>query len=88
MVKCTLSGKQTTTQALGERIAKWIMQAGCGVMARIRGYEVAIVGFELREVFPGTKALFALTDIGGVFCLDIIRIHRTTVSQIRELIHV
>lgn len=88
MVKCTLSGKQTTTQALGKRIVQWILQAGCGVMARIRGHEVAIVGFELREVFPGTKALFALTDIGGVFCLDVIRIHRKTVSQIREMVGV
>ena len=88
MVKCTLSGKQTTTRAMGAKIAQWIIQAGCGVMARIRGYEVAIVSFELREVFPGTKALFALTDIGGVFCLDVIRIHRATVSQIRGLINV
>lgn len=87
MVKPTLSGKkQTTTQALGAGIARWIMQAGCGVMVLINKQEVGIVGFEMVEVFPGSCVLMARSDLGGLFSLAKIRIYRDTVRQIKSLI--
>ena len=81
MVKCTLSGKQTTTRAMGAKIAQWIIQAGCGVAVLIGG---KLVTADIVVVNGLTRC-----DDGDV-CYPIrqVRIHRATVSQIRELINV
>lgn len=81
MVKSTLTGKrQTTTQALGGTIARWIMKAGCGVMVLIGGELVAV------QVF-GSVEYPALCDADGVsVSMASCRIYRDTVRQIKSMI--
>jgi hypothetical protein len=81
MVKVSLTGKrQTTTQALGAGIARWIMQAGCGVMVLIGGELVAVQAF-------GSVDYPAVCDADGVsVSMSQCRIYRSTVQQIKSLI--
>ena len=84
MVKATLSGvkRQTTTQALGGGVAKWIMKANCGVMLLIQGELVACEIIKDAE----TGVLLVLTDESVRVSLKSCRIYRETVSQIKSLI--
>jgi len=82
MVKPTLSGKrpQTTTQALGSNIARWILSAGCGVMVLINGELLSgfITTFSTGELCCNTDS--------GVFSLIRCRIYRATVTQIKAMV--
>lgn len=89
MVKPTLTGKkQTTTQALGAGIARWIMQAGCGVMVLIGGELVpaslsesqGVLWVELENGVTFNQQ-FELSYLAGK-----VRIYRDTVKQIKSLI--
>lgn len=88
MVKASLTGKrQTTTQALGAGIARWIMQAGCGVMVLIGGELVPASIIESQGVL-----WVELVDSGLTFnqqyeltCVKA-RIYRDTVRQIKSMI--
>ena len=83
MVKATLTGKrQTTTQALGAGIARWIMQAGCGVMLLIGG---ELVACEIVGILPSGQIAIHDEDRNPVE-LSACRIYRDTVRQIKSLI--
>ena len=84
MVKVSLSGKkQTTTQALSARIARWIFQAGCGVMILIGGELVACD--IVQDIADGKLYCFEPSSNNYVI-LSACRIYRDTVRQIKSLI--
>lgn len=84
MVKPSLTGKkQTTTQALGAGIARWIMQAGCGVMVLIGG---ELVACKLATVVGTGQLVVCPMDSHKAHPLDECRIYRDTVRQIKSLI--
>lgn len=89
MVKASLTGKrQTTTQALGAGIARWILKAGCGVMVLIGGELVPATLSESQGV------LWVELDNGITFGQQFelsylagkVRIYRDTVRQIKSMI--
>jgi len=88
MVKPTLSGKrpQTTTQALGSNIARWILSAGCGVMVLVDGELVAAdITVQSGQLCCTFKEL-----VRGEWCDHSIhilccRIYRSTVAQIKAM---
>lgn len=83
MVKASLTGKkQTTTQALGAGVARWIMQAGCGVMVLIGGELIS------AEIVPPTsfQPPAVHLDNGVMVPLASCRIYRETIRQIKSLI--
>ncbi len=82
MVKATLTGKkQTTTQALGAGIARWIQRAGGYVMLLIDGELTAC-----SVVIFGAGLAVEDTDTGGIWLLKDCRIYRDTVRQIKSMI--
>jgi len=88
MVKATMTGKkQTTTQALGAGIARWILKAGCGVMVLIGGELVPVSLKESQGVLwvelEGSGITFNQQyELSCVKC----RIYRDTVRQIKSMI--
>lgn len=84
MVKASLTGKkQTTTQALGAGVARWIMQAGCGVMVLIGGELVACT---LATVVGTGESVVCPVGSHKAHHLKECRIYRDTVRQIKSLI--
>lgn len=84
MVKATMTGrKQTTTQALGAGIARWIMQAGCGVMVLIGGELVACE--IVQDEQTGTLLCLSIDD-DTRYSLKCCRMHRETIAQIKSMI--
>lgn len=83
MVKVSLTGKkQTTTQALGGTIARWIMQAGCGVMVLWRGELLAATMIPS----PHGSTIHVEMDNGETVNYEQCRIYRDTVRQIKSMI--
>lgn len=73
--------RQTTTRTVGKKILQWISQANCGVTVLISGKPVIIDTIRHGWLISDDGIEIDPTESS-------VRIHRATVSQIRELINV